>query len=123
MARNNRQTMHEFSIAMSVLDIAAEEAERHDGAAVKAIHVKLGLLSGVAKTALVSAFELAREVAQQPRCELVVEDVPIIAYCATCQADRLIESPQRLCCPECGSPTGRIVNGRELEVTALELEA
>ncbi len=115
--------MHEFSIAMSVLDIAAEEAERHDGAAVKVIHIKLGPLSGVVKTALVSAFELAREVAQLPDCELKVEDVPIIAYCPTCQANRQIASPQWLCCPECGAPTAQIMTGRELEVTALELEA
>jgi hydrogenase nickel incorporation protein HypA/HybF len=115
--------MHEFSIAMSMLDIAAEEAERHDGAAVKVIYVKLGPLSGVVKAALASAFEIAREVAQQPDCELVVEDVPLVAYCPTCQADQIIESQQWLCCPKCGAPTGQIVTGRELEVTALELEA
>ena len=34
--------MHELSIALSILDIAAEEAERRGGVGVAAIHLKLG---------------------------------------------------------------------------------
>ncbi|HEX4412052.1 MAG TPA: hydrogenase maturation nickel metallochaperone HypA [Lacipirellulaceae bacterium] len=115
--------MHELSIAMSVLDIAADEAERRNGANITAIHIKLGPLSGVIPQALVSAFDLARETTPQAGCILVIEEVPIIAYCEHCQASRSIESPQWLCCPECGAPTAKIEQGRELEVTALEIEA
>ena len=39
--------MHELSIAMSILDVAEEEAERQGGARVVAVHLKLGPLSGV----------------------------------------------------------------------------
>jgi hydrogenase nickel incorporation protein HypA/HybF len=53
--------MHELSIALSIIDAACEEAERHAGARVVAVHLKLGPLSGVVKEALVSAYELARE--------------------------------------------------------------
>ncbi len=51
--------MHELSIAMSILDMAEEEAGRRS-AEVDVIHVKLGALSGVAKEALLSAYDLAR---------------------------------------------------------------
>jgi hydrogenase nickel incorporation protein HypA/HybF len=108
---------------MSVLDIAAEESKRHGGAIVRAIHIKLGPLSGVVSHALVSAFDLARETTPQAECQLVIEEVPIIAFCASCQMNLPIESPQWLCCPECGAPTAEIRQGRELEVTALEIEA
>ena len=52
--------MHELSIALSLLDLVEEEAERR-GVRVAAVHVRLGPLSGVVRDALVSAFELARE--------------------------------------------------------------
>ncbi len=114
--------MHEFSFAMSVLDIASQEAERQNNSAVKAIRIRLGPLSGVVKSALVSAFGLAHQIASQTDCEIVVEEVPIIAYCSRCQANRKLDSPQWLCCPECGTPATDIRQGREPEVTALEIE-
>ena len=42
--------MHELSIATSIIDLAQEEAEKR-GAAVLAIHLKLGPLAGVIKEA------------------------------------------------------------------------
>ena len=50
--------MHELSIALSILDIVEEESARRGDAAVAAIHLRLGPLSGVVKEALLSAFEL-----------------------------------------------------------------
>ena len=50
--------MHELSIALSLLDQVAEEAERRGGVQVHAIHLRLGPLSGVVKEALLSAYEL-----------------------------------------------------------------
>ncbi len=52
--------MHELSIALSILDIAEEEAGDRVGR-VAAVHLKLGPLSGVVKEALLSAYDLARE--------------------------------------------------------------
>jgi hydrogenase nickel incorporation protein HypA/HybF len=40
--------MHELSIAMSIVELAEEEAERR-GVQVTAVHLKLGALSGVVK--------------------------------------------------------------------------
>jgi hydrogenase nickel incorporation protein HypA/HybF len=113
--------MHELSIALSILDLAAEEAERHGGR-VAAVHLKLGPLSGVVKEALVSAYDLARECGPLARAELVIEEVPLVAYCDGCAAERTLPSVQDLCCPACGAPTPRLVSGRELEVVALEIE-
>jgi hydrogenase nickel incorporation protein HypA/HybF len=113
--------MHELSIALSILDVVAEEAERQGGR-VAAIHLKLGPLSGVVKGALVSAFELAREGTPFEGAELLVREVPVVAYCPACAADQTLASARELCCPGCGTPTPRIVSGRELEVVALEIE-
>ena len=113
--------MHELSIALSILDIAAEEAQRR-GVRVLGIHLKLGLLSGVVKEALLSAYELAREADPEGEARLVIEEVPVRAYCPTCQTTRPVVSVQELCCVECGTPTPQIVSGRELEVVALEIQ-
>jgi hydrogenase nickel incorporation protein HypA/HybF len=114
--------MHELSIALSILDLAAEEAERQAGR-VTAVHLKLGPLAGVVKEALMSAYELAREGTDLSTADLVVEEVPLMAYCPACAGPRLLASPQLLCCPDCGTPTPDVVSGRELEVVALEIES
>ena len=97
--------MHELSIALSILDLVSEEAVRQGGR-VAAVHLKLGPLSGVVKEALVSAYDLAREGTSLAQAELVVEDVPLVAYCPACAAERTLPA-QELCCPICGGPTGR----------------
>src|SRR5262245_39076437 len=107
--------MHELSIAMSLLDVAAEEAERQGGGRVLAIHLKLGPLSGVVKEALLSAFELAREGSDFSDCQLIVKDVPIVLDCPTCGQHRPAQSVQEICCSVCGTPTMQLVSGRELE--------
>ena len=115
--------MHELSIALSILDVAEEEAARRGGARVAAIHLKLGPLCGVVKEALRSAYDLAREASPLSKAELVIEEVPLMAYCSVCSAERTLGSAQQLRCPVCGTPTPEVIRGRELEVTALEIES
>jgi hydrogenase nickel incorporation protein HypA/HybF len=114
--------MHELSIALSILELAAEEAEKHDGARICSIHLRLGPLAGVVKEALVSAFEMARETESLGETELLIEDVPIVARCPLCREDRPVAAIDHLCCSVCGTPTPDLVTGRELEVVALEIE-
>jgi hydrogenase nickel incorporation protein HypA/HybF len=114
--------MHELSIALSILDLVAEEAERLGGR-VAAVHLKLGPLSGVVKSALVSAYEMARENTPMAQTDLIVDDVPIVAYCPACASEQRLASVQEFCCPACGAATPEVVSGRELEVVALEIES
>lgn len=113
--------MHELSIAMSIVEMAREEAERHRGQ-VSAVHLKLGALSGVVKEALLSSYEMACEDTPLAGSRLVVEELPIVVFCVRCQAQRGLTSTQWFCCPECGTPSSDIVQGKELEVVALEIQ-
>src|SRR4051812_28994591 len=79
--------MHELSIAMALVEIATEEAERR-GARVLAAHVKLGMLSGVVKEALMSAYEMASAGSPLEGTALVIDEIPAVIYCAVCQQDR-----------------------------------
>lgn len=114
--------MHELSIAMSIVEMAEEESDRHGGARVSAVHLKLGALSGVVKDALLSSYELACEGTRLQGSRLLIEDVPTVAHCAQCNEPRALQSLQWFVCPQCGSPVSKVLQGRELEVVALELE-
>ena len=113
--------MHELSIAVSMIELAEEEAARRGGVQVSAIHLRLGALSGVAREALLSSYELACEGTSMEGTKLVIEELPVIVYCPKCDERRTVNSVQWFCCPECGTPTPEVVQGRELEVSALEI--
>jgi len=112
--------MHELSIAMSIVGMAQEEGDRRN-AQITAVHLRLGPLSGVVKDALFSSYEIACEDTPLQGSRLVIEEVPIVVYCPRCEAQSALASMQSFCCSECGTPTGEIVQGKELEVVALEL--
>jgi hydrogenase nickel incorporation protein HypA/HybF len=113
--------MHELSIALSIVDMAADEAQRRE-VRVRGIHLRLGPLSGVVKQALLSAYELAREGSALADAQLVIEEVPVLAHCPTCRVTRAVVSVQQFVCAECGTPTPEVVSGRELEMVALEVQ-
>lgn len=112
--------MHELSIALSILDLAEEEAEKR-GVQVEAIHLQLGPLAGVVKAALLSAYEMAREHSTLAGCRLVVEEVPILMNCGQCGGPRPVASVQEMVCRECAMPATEIVQGKELTVVGLEV--
>jgi hydrogenase nickel incorporation protein HypA/HybF len=115
--------MHELSIALSMIDLAHEELQRHQGARVEALHIRLGPLSGVVKDALLFSFEVATRGTALSGSRLAIEDVPVVIYCAPCQEERELESIQNFSCPSCGTLSPEVVRGRELEFVALEIEA
>jgi hydrogenase nickel incorporation protein HypA/HybF len=114
--------MHELSIALSILDLATEEAQRQGAVRVLGIQMKLGCLSGVVKKSLASAYELAREGTPFEQTELVIEEVPVLVNCPSCRAPRAVVSVRELCCLECGTPSPDVASGRELELVAMEIQ-
>jgi hydrogenase nickel incorporation protein HypA/HybF len=112
--------MHELSIAMSIVEIAQEEAERRK-VAIDAVHLELGMLSGVVKEALLFSYEIACDGTLLQGSRLIVKDIPIEVYCPACDRQRTLDSMQWFCCPECGTPTAEVIHGKELSITALEV--
>lgn len=113
--------MHELSIAVSIVEAAEEEALQR-GVQVTAVHLKLGALSGVVKDALLSCYEMACEDSPLKGSRLLIEEVPVVVFCPKCQAQRALSSIQYFCCAECGAFTSEVVQGKELEVFALEVQ-
>jgi hydrogenase nickel incorporation protein HypA/HybF len=113
--------MHELSIALAIVDAAVEECERRPGVRITQVHLKLGQLSGVVKSALLASYEMAAYSSCVAGSQLVIEEVAVTAFCPACQEVRPVVSPSQICCSDCGTPTPQIVAGRELEVVAMEI--
>jgi hydrogenase nickel incorporation protein HypA/HybF len=114
--------MHELSIALSILEGAAEEVERQGGGRVYAIHLKLGPLAGVVKDALNFSWDLACEGTPFETSRLVIEEIPVTVFCPECRVERPLASIQHFFCSVCGAPTPDVLHGKELELAALEMD-
>ena len=114
--------MHELSIALSIVELAAAEAKDRGDIRVSAVYLKLGQLSGVVRDSLLFSYELACDGTTLEGSRLVIEEIVAVAYCPTCEAERTLDSVQRFCCPVCGSLTPELLHGTELEVVALEID-
>ena len=114
--------MHELSIALSMIDMAVEEAERRGNARVQALHLRLGPLSGVVKDALVFAYDVASQDTPLSGSRLEIEEIPVVVFCPECRRELVLEDIRDFSCPACGTVATQLVSGRELELAALELE-
>lgn len=112
--------MHELSIALGLIEAVTEERCLEEGT-VQAIHLKLGPLSGVDRSALEFAYQIAREQTPLAGAELVIEETAIEFHCPVCICIRNPVSAQCLMCSACGTPAGEITGGNELEIVALEI--
>lgn len=114
--------MHELSIAHSLVQ-TAEEALRGTGITrVERVHLKLGALAGVVEDALLFGYDIATEGTALAGSQLVIETVPVIVYCPTCDAEQPLENIQLFRCPVCATPTADVRQGREIELVSLECE-
>jgi hydrogenase nickel incorporation protein HypA/HybF len=114
--------MHELSIAMSIVEMAQEEAERRGQVQVLAVYLRLGKLSGVVKEALLSSYDMACAATALEGSQLLIEEIPVEVFCPRCKVARRVQSIQWFCCPKCFTPTSDVIRGKELEVVALEIK-
>jgi hydrogenase nickel incorporation protein HypA/HybF len=115
--------MHELSIAVSMVERILEESESRGGLRIEAVHLRLGVLAGVDEGALLFSYEIACEDTPLAGSRLLIQAVPLLIYCETCRAERTPFSFFELACPRCHTPGQTLLQGRELEVTALEVAA
>lgn len=113
--------MHELSIAQSLAELATEAAQTAGAIGVRTVQLRLGALSGVAEDALQFSWGIVIAETLLAGAQLVVEVTPVVIDCATCRARQTLTNIQWLRCPICGAPPAQIVQGRDLELTAIEI--
>ncbi len=114
--------MHELSIVYGMISGVAEAAQQNHARQVKTVTLRLGALAGVVEDALLFSYDLATKGTMLEGSKLVVHRLPVIIHCPTCQADQELPGTQSFRCPACGTPSGDIRQGRELEIESMEIE-
>lgn len=113
--------MHELSIAQSILDIVYQSVPQEELASVRAVRMKVGVLSGVVADSLDFCFSAITSETPLNRAALSIDRVPFRVRCNTCSHEFTNEIGY-VVCPECGGVETTVVSGRELQVTEIELE-
>jgi hydrogenase nickel incorporation protein HypA/HybF len=75
----------------------------------------------VHEDALRFSFSLVREGTPLADAELRIVTVPVAIWCAACGREVTLPGIQKFACPECGTPSGDIRAGRELDLESIEL--
>jgi hydrogenase nickel incorporation protein HypA/HybF len=114
-------TMHELSIAHSLVEMAEEALADVGPVQVEAIHVRIGALAGVVAEALSFGWGVATQGTRVEGARLHVEDLPVIIDCDGCGQRSTLAGSYPLLCPSCGRLTNQIVQGRELELWSIEI--
>lgn len=114
--------MHELSIALSIVEMAQEECAQRGGARLRAVHLRIGALTGIVTEALRFSYTAACAETPLEGSQLIIEEVPLTVACHRCHTQHSLLRVYPVRCPACGSDQVDIVHGKELEVVALEVE-
>ena len=115
--------MHEITVALSLLEGVQETAIRQGIDRVTAVHVRVGALSGVVRDALLFSWDVATAETLAEGSALRIEVIPLVVFCERCEDERAPRAGSGLVCPDCGTPSSRIVSGREMQLVAMEVPA
>jgi hydrogenase nickel incorporation protein HypA/HybF len=113
--------MHELSIAMSIIEIAEENARNANTSVINEIELDIGSQSGVVLEALEFAMQSAIQGTMASNAKVKINSIPARAVCDKCQNEFYVDeifAP----CPECGNPFCEIIQGKELKVKSLKAE-
>lgn len=113
--------MHELSIAHGIVEVVTESARAAGVARIRTVNVNVGRLSGVEAGALEFSYDLVAADTMLAGSRLVIQEIPIVVFCAPCNTERELPGVQRFRCPVCDTPSGDIRRGRELEVASIEV--
>lgn len=109
--------MHELAITQGVVDLVAG---RTAGRRVRAVHVRVGRLSGVVADAMSFCFEIASAGTPVEGARLEIEETEGRIQCRRCGLVSAVDDLFWLC--PCGSADVAVVSGQELMVVSVEVE-
>jgi hydrogenase nickel incorporation protein HypA/HybF len=113
--------MHEVGIMEAALSAVLSQARLHGAQRVSRIVLRIGSIAGVEAEALRFAFDVVTRDTLAAGAELEIRDVPARAYCSACAAEFGIEGGSIFSCPRCARLSGEIRQGRELELSRIEM--
>jgi len=113
--------MHESSMAISILGIVADEAQKAHVNAVTRVCLCIGDLAGVEATTLTACFEMLSEGTITDKAQLVIKRIPATGTCTVC-GTAATGRGRMLKCPLCKTGSVKLNTGREFYVESIEVE-
>ena len=113
--------MHEVGIMESAMAAVLEQARAHGARKFHRVVLRVGALSGVEPEALRFAFEIVARDTAAEGAELVINTVPALARCPDCELEFEASVGFIFACPRCSRLSGDLRNGRELELSQIEM--
>lgn len=113
--------MHEFSIAISIIEIAEKEAKKTNSKIVSKLVLDIGTMAGIEFHALDMAMESAVKDTMLEKAKIIINKIQSKAKCNACKHEFEIQTSFDPC-PKCGSFYHEILSGKELKVMKLVVE-
>lgn len=113
--------MHEMSIAEGITDIALNVLKANNGTVVHSVQLKLGIMAGVEREALLFCFDAVTKGTAAEGAVLAIETVPLTGRCLDCNREFPIEN-YIFRCPKCESTLIETKTGRELQVMSVDID-
>lgn len=114
-------SVHELSIAQSLLDIVLNEASAHGVKKVLRVGVRVGAFTNVVPDSLTFCFDLIKEGTVAAEAELKLTPVPLAGTCQDCGAELDMSEPV-FTCPHCASSNVQVTQGQELYIDYIETD-
>lgn len=108
--------MHELSIAGSVVEICAQQAQ---GARVRRVTLEIGQLSAVMPEAIRFCFDVCAKDSVVEGATLDIVVMPGAARCLACGATLALDVPFGQCA--CGSENLELISGQQLKIRQMEV--
>jgi hydrogenase nickel incorporation protein HypA/HybF len=112
--------MHELSLIQSMLEIALESAQAQGAKQIHQLNMQIGAIAGVVPEAIEFAFDVCTQHTIAAGAKLEITWLPVLCHCQTCDCD-FKPAEAIYVCPKCGSISAQILQGRELNLTSLEV--
>lgn len=113
--------MHEFSIVLSIIEIAENEAKKAKSEVVTELVLDVGTMAGIEFHALDFAMESAIKNTMLENAKIVVNKIQARSKCINCSEEFDIQSSFDPC-PKCSGFYHNILSGKELKVKSLVVE-
>jgi hydrogenase nickel incorporation protein HypA/HybF len=113
--------MHELGIMQSALAAVLDQARAHQAVRVNRIVLRIGRLAGVDPEALAFAFDVVTRDTPAAGAALEIDHVPARARCVQCAEDFAVDSGWIFTCPRCSRLSGELIQGREMELSRIEM--
>lgn len=113
--------MHETDMTKALIQTVKDWWEDQPGQpTITKVHLIVGRFTCVEPASLQFAFTAQTQDTPFETVELVIQEVPLMAYCATCGQNYFPEIGLQYACPNCQRPMDEIRSGRELKIDRIE---